>query len=489
MTQQTKRPNLLPYLLVLLVLVGVYGFMNKPVEAEPSYAEVRELFESEQVSAFTVTDTTLRMKLREPIDGKTELKKDLFSVTLFYDDLGELIEQQKADGIIEDYDFTADHSINYVAMFAPYILAVLGIFAIWYFLSVRSAGGGGGDRMAKFGTASFKTGGDNKRPTTFSDVAGADEEKEELQEIVDFLKAPGKFIDLGARIPKGVLLVGPPGTGKTLIAKAVAGEAGVPFLSISGSDFVELYVGVGASRVRDLFEQAKKNAPAIVFIDEIDAVGRQRGAGLGGGHDEREQTLNQLLVEMDGFGANEGVIVIAATNRNLREEVSEGRFREDLYYRLNVIGVEVPSLRERREDIPVLATAFLERFALANRKEIKGFTPQAMDALLKYSWPGNVRELENAVERAAILCLGEYISERELPMAVSSAPKNNDAPTLAELQGAAGEEPISMTLDEMERAAILRTLQDTGDNKSEAARRLGITRATLHNKLRRYDME
>ena len=315
MTQQTKRPNLLPYLLVLLVLVGVYGFMNKPVEAEPSYAEVRELFESEQVSAFTVTDTTLRMKLREPIDGKTELKKDLFSVTLFYDDLGELIEQQKADGIIEDYDFTADHSINYVAMFAPYILAVLGIFAIWYFLSLRSAGGGGGDRMAKFGTASFKTGGDNKRPTTFSDVAGADEEKEELQEIVDFLKAPGKFIDLGARIPKGVLLVGPPGTGKTLLARAVAGEANVPFFSISGSDFVEMYVGVGASRVRDLFSEAKKNSPAIIFIDEIDAVGRHRGAGMGGGHDEREQTLNQLLVEMDGFGANEGIIIIAATNR------------------------------------------------------------------------------------------------------------------------------------------------------------------------------
>ena len=315
MTQQTKRPNLLPYLLVLLVLVGVYGFMNKPVEAEPSYAEVRELFESEQVSAFTVTDTTLRMKLREPIDGKTELKKDLFSVTLFYDDLGELIEQQKADGIIEDYDFTADHSINYVAMFAPYILAVLGIFAIWYFLSLRSAGGGGGDRMAKFGTASFKTGGDNKRPTTFSDVAGADEEKEELQEIVDFLKAPGKFIDLGARIPKGVLLVGPPGTGKTLLARAVAGEAGVQFLSISGSDFVEMYVGVGASRVRDLFKDAKEAAPSIIFIDEIDAVGRQRGTGLGGGHDEREQTLNQLLVEMDGFESNDSVVLIAATNR------------------------------------------------------------------------------------------------------------------------------------------------------------------------------
>ena len=316
MTQQTKRPNLLPYLLVLLVLVGVYGFMNKPVEVEPSYAEVRELFESEQVSAFTVTDTTLRMKLREPIDGKTELKKDLFSVTLFYDDLGELIEQQKADGIIEDYDFTADHSINYVAMFAPYILAVLGIFAIWYFLSVRSAGGGGGDRMAKFGTASFKTGGDNKRPTTFSDVAGADEEKEELQEIVDFLKAPGKFIDLGARIPKGVLLVGPPGTGKTLLARAVAGEAGVQFLSISGSDFVEMYVGVGASRVRDLFAEASKVAPCIIFIDEIDTIGKSRdGSRYGGGNDEREQTLNQLLAEMDGFDPSKGVIVLAATNR------------------------------------------------------------------------------------------------------------------------------------------------------------------------------
>ncbi|MFU2432966.1 MAG: ATP-dependent zinc metalloprotease FtsH, partial [Clostridiales bacterium] len=248
-----------------------------------------------------------------------------------------------------DYDFTADHSINYVAMFAPYILAVLGIFAIWYFLSVRSAGGGGGDRMAKFGTASFKTGGDNKRPTTFSDVAGADEEKEELQEIVDFLKAPGKFIDLGARIPKGVLLVGPPGTGKTLLARAVAGEAGVQFLSISGSDFVEMYVGVGASRVRDLFEQAKKVSPAIIFIDEIDAVGRQRGTGLGGGHDEREQTLNQLLVEMDGFGTNQGVVVMAATNRaDILDPalLRPGRFDRQVY-------VGLPDIRGREEILKI----------------------------------------------------------------------------------------------------------------------------------------
>ena len=391
MTQQTKRPNLLPYLLVLLVLVGVYGFMNKPVEAEPSYAKVRELFESEQVSAFTVTDTTLRMKLREPIDGKTELKKDLFSVTLFYDDLGELIEQQKADGIIEDYDFTADHSINYVAMFAPYILAVLGIFAIWYFLSVRSAGGGGGDRMAKFGTASFKTGGDNKRPTTFSDVAGADEEKEELQEIVDFLKAPGKFIDLGARIPKGVLLVGPPGTGKTLLARAVAGEAGVQFLSISGSDFVEMYVGVGASRVRDLFEQAKKVAPAIIFIDEIDAVGRQRGTGLGGGHDEREQTLNQLLVEMDGFSSNTGVIVIAATNRKDILDpalLRPGRFDRQIYVGTPDWRGREAILKVHAKDKPLADNVNLESLA----KATAGFTGA---------------DLANLLNEAALLAAGK----------------------------------------------------------------------------------
>ena len=386
MTQQTKRPNLLPYLLVLLVLVGVYGFMNKPVEAEPSYAEVRELFESEQVSAFTVTDTTLRMKLREPIDGKTELKKDLFSVTLFYDDLGELIEQQKADGIIEDYDFTADHSINYVAMFAPYILAVLGIFAIWYFLSVRSAGGGGGDRMAKFGTASFKTGGDNKRPTTFSDVAGADEEKEELQEIVDFLKAPGKFIDLGARIPKGVLLVGPPGTGKTLLARAVAGEAGVQFLSISGSDFVEMYVGVGASRVRDLFEQAKKVAPAIIFIDEIDAVGRQRGTGLGGGHDEREQTLNQLLTEMDGFEGNNGVIILAATNRP--ESLDPALTRPGRFDRR--VPVELPDLKGREAILQVHA------------KKIKVAEDVDFNKIARMASGASGAELANIVNEAAL---------------------------------------------------------------------------------------
>ena len=331
--------------MILLLLVCVFGYLNKEPEPEPSYAEIKALFEQEKVKSFTISDTTLKMELREEVDGKTTVTKDLYDFDLFYDDLNELVEKQKAEGILEDYDYGADHSPNYLTTFLPYVIAILGMFAIWYFISVRSVGGGG-DRMAKFGMANFKSGRDSSRPTTFSDVAGAQEEKEELAEIVDFLKNPGKFIDLGARIPKGVLLVGPPGTGKTLLARAVAGEAGVEFLSISGSDFVEMYVGVGASRVRDLFEQAKKVAPAIIFIDEIDAVGRQRGTGLGGGPDEREQTLNQLLVEMDGFGTNQGVVVMAATNRaDILDPalLRPGRFDRQVY-------VGLPDIRGR-EDI------------------------------------------------------------------------------------------------------------------------------------------
>ncbi|MDO4813336.1 MAG: ATP-dependent zinc metalloprotease FtsH [Eubacteriales bacterium] len=345
MTQQTKRPSLVPYLLILLLLVGVFGHFSKDPQPQPSYAEIKALFEQEKVKSFTISDTTLKLKLREEVNGSTTVTKELYDFDLFYEDLNDLVEQQKAAGILEDYDYGANHSPNYLATFLPYVIAIAGMFAIWYFISVRTVGGGG-DKMAKFGMANFKNGKDNSRPTTFSDVAGAKEEKEELAEIVDFLKDPKKFIDLGARIPKGVLLVGPPGTGKTLLARAVAGEAGVEFLSISGSDFVEMYVGVGASRVRDLFEQAKKVAPAIVFIDEIDAVGRQRGTGLGGGHDEREQTLNQLLVEMDGFGTNQGVVVMAATNRaDILDPalLRPGRFDRQVY-------VGLPDIKGR-EDI------------------------------------------------------------------------------------------------------------------------------------------
>ncbi len=307
-----KRPNLSFYLLIFAACLACYMAFSAPEAQEPSYAEVVTLFEQEKVKSFTISDTTLVLTLHG--EEETKVKKDLYDFDLFYDDLHELVEQQSAAGIIVDYDYGADHSVNYFELLLPYIVGIVGVLAIWYFLSVRSMGGGANDKMAKFGNASFHRGAVGKK-VTFADVAGAEEEKEELSEIVEFLRDPQKFIDLGARIPKGVLLVGPPGTGKTLLAKAVAGEADVEFLSISGSDFVEMYVGVGASRVRDLFEQAKKVAPAIVFIDEIDAVGRQRGTGLGGGHDEREQTLNQLLVEMDGFGSNEGVVVLAATNR------------------------------------------------------------------------------------------------------------------------------------------------------------------------------
>ena len=321
MTKQNRTTNL-SVLLLLLVIVLCASYLLRMDNQVPQleYSQIRQLFEQEKVESVTFPDEhTLELHLREKVKslGDTDtVRYRIYDFAIFYEDLNDLIVEQKAAGIITSYDYPAAPTTNWLTMLLPYVLVAVVLGLLWYFLIVRAQGGGmGPDKMAKFGTARTRTLTDKDRKITFADVAGADEEKEELQEIVEFLKDPKKYISLGARIPKGVLLVGPPGTGKTLLAKAVAGEAGVGFLSISGSDFVELYVGVGASRVRDLFDQAKKNSPAIVFIDEIDAVGRQRGTGLGGGHDEREQTLNQLLVEMDGFAANEGVVVLAATNR------------------------------------------------------------------------------------------------------------------------------------------------------------------------------
>ena len=300
------------YLLILVcLLAGVSYVVSRTQKTESiSYSDVYSYFEQGDVDRYTLEGGTLTMHLKNENRAVSYEIGDYTSV--WWSQLGSVIDQQMKDGTLTKVDYITT-TIPWWAQFLPYLILVVLIGAFWYFMMNKQSGGGAGPMQ--FGKARAKLAQDGKNKVTFNDVAGADEEKAELQEIVEFLKNPQKFVQIGARIPKGVLLVGPPGTGKTLIAKAVAGEAGVPFLSISGSDFVELYVGVGASRVRDLFEQAKKNAPAIVFIDEIDAVGRQRGAGLGGGHDEREQTLNQLLVEMDGFGANEGVIVIAATNR------------------------------------------------------------------------------------------------------------------------------------------------------------------------------
>ena len=297
---------------VLLLSVLFSGTGAKEVP----YSQMLEMFRNEEVVRFEVSKSnTLTFETK---DG-TKYYHSLRDVGLFYEDLGDEISRQLDKGTLVEFNYESTAVSIWVQLF-PYLL-VIGAFCLvwWLFISKTaksgSGGGGLGGRMNSFNKARTKLGSDEKNKVYFKDVAGADEEKEELREVVEFLKNPQKFSDLGARIPRGVLLIGPPGTGKTLLAKAVAGESGVPFYSISGSDFVEMYVGVGASRVRDLFETAKKTAPCIVFIDEIDAVGRHRGAGLGGGHDEREQTLNQLLVEMDGFGVNDGVIVIAATNR------------------------------------------------------------------------------------------------------------------------------------------------------------------------------
>ena len=306
------------YALILLIFLGtLWTLQSMDAGDRPTYAQVRRALEQQNVETLVVDqDNNLILNLK---DGGT-LTYELSSFELFYLDFNDTIVNQWRAGIISDYDYILEDTTPPLWMtFHPYLAICVVFGLLFYFMFIRqngAGGGGGGDRTARFGRARTRTLSDQgAKHVTFADVAGADEEKEELQEIVEFLRDPDRFVSLGARIPKGVLLVGPPGTGKTLLAKAVAGEAGVNFLSISGSDFVELYVGVGASRVRDLFDQAKKDSPAIVFIDEIDAVGRQRGAGLGGGHDEREQTLNQLLVEMDGFSSNEGVIVLAATNR------------------------------------------------------------------------------------------------------------------------------------------------------------------------------
>jgi len=305
------------WLLVLMaMLLGYYALYGVNNGTEITYADAKQLFQQEKVEYFEMADTTLVMEIRDSQveDGRSLVRCEVPSVEIFNENLMDLIDAQYAEGIIKDYDMDPPEQVPWWSSILLYILIIVGLFIFWQTMMAR-AQGGGMDKGNKFGKARIRFGSPNDKKVTFADVAGAKEEKGELEEIVAFLKEPDKYLELGARIPKGVLLVGPPGTGKTLLAKAVAGEAGVQFLSISGSDFVELYVGVGASRVRDLFAEAKKVAPSVVFIDEIDAVGRQRGAGLGGGHDEREQTLNQLLVEMDGFGSNEGVVVLAATNR------------------------------------------------------------------------------------------------------------------------------------------------------------------------------
>ena len=337
-------------LILVLVIAGVVYTKDKAETVD--YSSIVEMVRTGKVSEFELNLYSGKLTYTMRADGK-KLSTTVADSGIFYNDVNEAVleyneqQQNAADKIV--YNYESGSEASWLMSMLPSVLMIGVLIVAWIFLMRRMGAGPGGDKTMNFGKARIKRADDEKRKTTFADVAGADEEKEEMAELVQFLKDPKKFNELGARIPKGVLLVGPPGTGKTLLARAVAGEAGVPFFSISGSDFVEMFVGVGASRVRDLFDQAKKNAPAIVFIDEIDAVGRQRGAGLGGGHDEREQTLNQLLVEMDGFGVNEGVIVIAATNRPDildRALLRPGRFDRQIM-------VNYPDVKGREEILKV----------------------------------------------------------------------------------------------------------------------------------------
>ena len=311
MTQRRIRPGSILLVLLLVMLIMTVVRNMSAGGGAVAYSDMCRYFREEKVQSFTITGDKLTAKLQD----NSAVSCTIGSVETFYTDMDGLVQQQVQSGLVKQQNFV--HATNWVSTLLPYVLGVIGFILIINLMGRMSGGGNAAaqDKMAKFGQARVQMPGRGEDRVTFDQVAGADEEKEELQEIVEFLRDPDKYLQLGAHIPKGVLLVGPPGTGKTLLAKSVAGEADVAFLSISGSDFVEMYVGVGASRVRDLFEQAKKQSPAIIFIDEIDAVGRKRGSGLGGGHDEREQTLNQLLVEMDGFAASQGVVVLAATNR------------------------------------------------------------------------------------------------------------------------------------------------------------------------------
>lgn len=311
-----KRTRWIPLIVYAALLVAFLGWISNlftTTQDTLPYSKVVELFNKEQVRQFVVEDQTITMQLNKPYNGQTTITAPLADPESFRQEMHETFAEQTASGVLESYNFVPDKGFSPYTLILPLLVVGLVILFVWALLMGRMSSAG--NPMNAFSKARTVLGVPGDKKVTFDDVAGADEEKEELQEIVDFLKNPEKFTEIGARIPHGLLLVGPPGTGKTLLARAVAGEAGVQFLSISGSDFVEMYVGVGAGRVRDLFEQARKIAPAIVFIDEIDAVGRKRGSGLGGGHDEKEQTLNQLLVEMDGFTRSEGVIVLAATNR------------------------------------------------------------------------------------------------------------------------------------------------------------------------------
>ena len=388
--------------IVFIIAVLSVSYLSKGT-VERQYYEIVDMIKSNEISEFQLNLYSGELVYTMRDDGKT-YRYTVADPSIFYNDVNDTVllinEENKDTGNIIKYDYKSGGQAAWLMNLLPTVLLIAVMVLFWVFIMKRMNASMGADKTMGFGKAKVRKD-DGRKKTTFADVAGADEEKAEMEEIVEFLKDPKKFNELGARIPKGVLLVGPPGTGKTLLARAVAGEAGVPFFSISGSDFVEMFVGVGASRVRDLFGEAKKDAPAIIFIDEIDAVGRQRGAGLGGGHDEREQTLNQLLVEMDGFGANEGVIVMAATNRpDILDKalLRPGRFDRQ-------ITVNYPDVKGREEILkvhsrgkPLGPDVNLATIA----KSTSGFTGADLENLLNESALLAVRHKKKAITQEEI---------------------------------------------------------------------------------------
>ncbi|HCW52547.1 MAG TPA: cell division protein FtsH [Clostridium sp.] len=383
---------------VMLVLAALTLWQNGKTSNDISYSAFVQKWDADEIQSVNIKEDKMT------IEGKTTDGKS-FSSCVPGELVNSLIEENPKTNVKVTFEPPSNNA-TWVATLLPCILMAVVIFTFFFIFSQQSQGGGGGRGVMNFGKNKAKMMTPDSQSVTFADVAGADEEKAELEEIVDFLKLPAKYIQMGARIPKGVLLVGPPGTGKTLLAKAIAGEAGVPFFSISGSDFVEMFVGVGASRVRSMFEEAKKNSPCIVFIDEIDAVGRQRGAGLGGGHDEREQTLNQLLVEMDGFGANEGIIMIAATNRP--DILDPALLRPGRFDRQIVVGA--PDVKGREEILKV----HTKKKPLGDDVELK---------VLAKRTPGFAgADLENLANEAALLAVRrnkKVISMEEMEEAIT----------------------------------------------------------------------